>query len=75
MKKEYQVAVIYTVKADTYESALSIVEQATLTNDNMIEVGIIQASVVYDTETDNEGQRVVYLPAIDDAVAVSDEDK
>jgi hypothetical protein len=66
MIKEYQIAVIYTIKANTYEEALSIVEQGTLTND--------QAAVVYDYESDNEGQRVVYLPGIDDTTGPDAED-
>src|ERR1019366_1250821 len=66
MIKEYQIAVIYTIKANTYEEALSIVEQGTLTND--------QAAVVYDYESDNEGQRVVYLPGIDDTTGPDADD-
>lgn len=53
--KEYQVAVIYTVKAETYEEALALTESSIVRNEG--------AQVVYDYETDNDGQRVVYLTA------------
>jgi hypothetical protein len=62
MIKEYQIAAIVKIQAHSYEEALKEAElRLTLKTSNDDET----VDLVYDYESDNEGQRVVYLPAID----------
>lgn len=56
MIKEYQIAVIYTVNAETWAEAKAIAQIELASND--------QAAVIYDYETNSSGQRVVCLPGI-----------
>jgi hypothetical protein len=62
MLKEYKIAAIVTIQAATYEEAVKKAENnlslKTIMNDETVDI-------VYDYESDNEGQRVVYLPGID----------
>lgn len=71
MLKEYKIAAIVTVQAHSYDEAVKKAEDNLSFRTNINDEGV---DLVYDYESDNRGQRVVYLPGIepDDRIVESD---
>lgn len=71
--KKFQVAIIVSVKASTYEEALAEVSDE-------IEMGGLsvcdydKVEVIHHFDEDNDGQRILYLDAIQDAESEDDEE-
>lgn len=66
--KNYEVAVILTLRTKSYKEALEdakLIAEKILNNELARTYGE-NIRVVKDYERDNEGQRVVYLPSVDE---------
>ncbi len=65
----FLLAAEFQATADDYDSGMAILEEAVekAKSKLLASPGILRVSIVYDYEYDNDGQRVLYLPAVDEA--------
>lgn len=73
--RKYQVALIVSVKASSYEEALAEVSDAVDGIGYLTVHDYDKVEVIHDFEEDDLGQRVMYLDSIDDAEEEETEDE